>query len=91
MFHVVNPTFKGPDLPFAEIPGSYRLVAEVRTCNLDKAFALTNNTEQDWSLNRGVRAFVDPCRSTSVGDVIVTPDDEAYIVLSKGFRSLGKV
>lgn len=87
MFHVVSPTFEWPGPPDTALT----LVAEVDTCNLDKAFALTNNTDQDWTLNRGVRAFVDPCRSTSVGDVIVTPDDEAYIVLSRGFRSLGKV
>ncbi|MBX3394321.1 MAG: hypothetical protein KF841_03035 [Phycisphaerae bacterium] len=91
VFHVENPTFQWPEIPCAEIPAGYKLVAEVDTYNLDKAILLTNNVDQDWSLNVGVTAIVQPCRSTSVGDVIVTPDDEAYLILSRGYRRLGRV
>ncbi|GMU82424.1 MAG: hypothetical protein AMXMBFR47_22950 [Planctomycetota bacterium] len=91
VFHVVNPSFQWPEIPCAEIPDAFQLVAEVDTYNLERAIGLTNHVDQDWSLNHGVWAKVHPCRSTSVGDVIVTPDNEAYQVLSRGFRRLGKV
>lgn len=91
VFHVVNPTLQCPEIPFAEPPDAYALVAEVDTFNVGQAFALTNNIEQDWTLNQGVRAFVESCRSTSVGDVIITPDDQAHLVLGRGFCRLGKV
>lgn len=83
VFHVDSPTW-----PFSAVPAAYALVAEVDTCNLDTAFALTNHIEGDWTQNPGVRAFVESCRSTSVGDVIMMSDDEAYLVLPRGFRRL---
>lgn len=86
VYHAVNPTFRGT----GRVPDAYVLVAEVDTHSLTQAFALTNHTDEDWPLNEGVRPIGDAFRSTSVGDVIVTPDNLAYLVLPIGFRFLGE-
>lgn len=89
VFHAVSFSLPCPENPLAGAL-AYALVAEVETTDMHRAFGLTNNTDEVWTLNPGVRAFVESCRSTSVGDVIVMPDDEAYLVLSVGFRQLSK-
>jgi len=91
VYHVVRPRFRSPDNPFAPIPAAFELVAEIETDDLEEAFRLTNSEEQEWWFNDRVFARTDPCRSTSVGDVIVLPDGEAFIVNSWGYRPLGIV
>lgn len=87
VFHAVNPTFRDT----GRAPDEFKLVAEVDTHSLTQAFALTNHIDQDWTLNKEVRAYGDSFRSTSVGDVIVTPDNLAYLVRTIGFGFLGEV
>lgn len=73
-------------------PGVFRLVAEVETDDLDEAYMLTNDAGcQEWWLDKRVTAFVTPCRSTSVGDLIVVGDGEGYLVLPFGFGRVGNV
>lgn len=90
VFHAVSFSLPCPENPLVGALMDYALVAEVETPDMHRAFCLTNNTDEVWTLNPGVRAFVESCRSTSVGDVIVMPDDEAYLVMSVGFRQLSK-
>ena len=91
VFHSSHEVPQNLENPFAQCPGGYQLVAAVATENLEAAFHLTNHLEQAWQLNDGVIAYVDCCRSTSVGDVMVTPDGKAHLCLMTGWRELGDV
>jgi hypothetical protein len=58
-------------------------VAEVDTDDLDKAY------DKRWQENAGVTPYYPAAkRSTSVGDVLLRSDGEAYAVASFGFRSI---
>ena len=85
IIHAVDPDFRDsvPDV------GYYRLVAEVETDDVDEAFHLTNSYDNVWWTNEKVQAHVVPCRSTSVGDVIILPSNEAFLITRTGFRSVG--
>jgi len=69
----------------------YRLVAEVATSDLHKAFCLTNHSDDDWTFNPGVKARVKHSRSTSVGDILVTADNRVFRVARVGFTHLFSV
>ena len=69
-------------------PEEYAKVAEVDTDQLEVAFELTNTIHRPWWTNPGVRA-VKPTRSTSVGDVLVTPDGKAHRCMPSGWKTLG--
>ena len=86
VYHAVWPGFHSGDNLFGQCPDGYQLVAEVETESLDDAFRLTNDVDGHWWLNAGVSARRIPCRSTSVGDVIVLPDGEPFVVLRCGFQ-----
>ena len=72
----------------ALFPEDYQLVAEVKTDDVDDAYYSTNDLGNDWWLNEGVTAHVVPCRSTSIGDVLVLPDGKRFRVHPRGFRRL---
>lgn len=91
VFHAVERTYKSVYRPDVLCPDEYVLVAEVETSDPNEAFALTNTGDQVWWLNIGVHACVVPCRSTSVGDIIVLPDGEALAVEPIGFARLDRV
>ena len=55
---------------------------------LEVAFKLTNHGDGDWTRNPGVRTRVKECRSTSVGDILVTPNFGVYRVANVGFLYL---
>lgn len=82
VFHAVN---FGQPAPRGQV-WEYALVAEVTATDVERVFELTNHNGEDWTLRPNVRAFIRPCRSTSVGDMIMTPDDEAYLVEPVGLR-----
>ncbi len=83
----------GAEMRFDEqVPSQVQLVAEVDTDDLDEAFKLTNDTGyEECQVDDRVTIFVIPHRSTSVGDVIVLPDGEGYLVLRHGFRRIGSL
>ncbi len=91
VYHRVDPEFSRPHRRYGTRWKTYRLVAEVATTDLDKVFMLTNHTDIHWFENKGVYAIGLELRSTSVGDIIVTPDGYAHLVLGNGFRRLGKM
>jgi hypothetical protein len=84
----VEYTLKGPQ---ALKDTTVRLVAEVATFDLDRAFERTNHIDHSWTENPGVRVINKngAVRSTSVGDVMID-GDKCYVVESAGFRELSK-
>lgn len=68
-----------------------RLVAEVASSDLDKAYELTNHINHSWTQNPGVTVINrgEVVRSTSVGDVMID-GDKCCVVESVGFRELSK-
>ena len=88
VYHVTTPNFRSNGNLSKHASGKFELVADVDTDDLNLAFRLTNDVGWNWWLNPEVSAYVKPCRSTSVGDVIVLPDGEAYVVLAAGFERL---
>jgi hypothetical protein len=87
VYHLSHPLpnyLKPPDV----WPDNYQLVAAVNTNELETAFLLTNHIDQAWQENDGVFTFVGSCRSTSVNDVVVTPDGKAHVCLEQGWKEL---
>lgn len=82
VYHAMNPHFGfGAPAPFDA--ANYRPVAILQTASLGEVFRLTNSIDEPWYENpTGVRALVGPCRSTSVGDVVVLSDETG----SRAFR-----
>jgi hypothetical protein len=61
-------------------PVGYIKVAEVECDHPEEAYRLTNHIEIPWQRNKGIRAFRAKARSTSPGDIIVTPTgDKLYV------------
>ena len=79
---------RGDYEPCAVFPDDYRLVAEVETNSVSQAWLLTNDVGCDWWLNDEVTAYVTPCRSTSVGDVLVLPDGKTLRICGRGFERI---
>ncbi len=72
IYHAKNPNF-GFSIarPDPKWPEDYQLVAQVNTTSLEVAFQWTNTTDKPWWENAGVKSFVGPARSTSVGDIAI--------------------
>lgn len=71
-------------------PDDFDLVAVVDVNDPDAAFGLTNHTDDaGWTRNRGVRVLMDGVRSTSVGDIVVTPDGKVYLCQNIGWAVIG--
>lgn len=85
VFHAINPTFGFEKQP--QWPEEYRLVAETETDDLQQVFALTNSIEYDWWLN-SVKSLVGSCRSSSVGDVVVTSEGKIWRCDMMGWSEL---
>jgi hypothetical protein len=68
-----NPTFRDDDAAFLAqtFPFGFSHVADVVTDDIGRVFQLTNHIDAPFWENSGVSLVKDPCRSTSVGDVIV--------------------
>lgn len=83
--------------PNTEAPKCYTRVAEVIlpdnyeyvTKALEKVFELTNTVEALWfgTQAENINVIVSPCRSTSVGDVIIA-NDKKYVVAELGYREI---
>ncbi len=55
-----------------QFPRDFELVAAVRSTKVEEVFDLTSSIDTHWSENRKVKTFKES-RSTTLGDVIVTP------------------
>jgi hypothetical protein len=59
-------------------------VGEVDATSLDTAYIKSQNFDNNWNPEN-------PCRSTSVGDAIVCPDNKVNIVMGVGFINQGEL
>lgn len=86
VWHAKTPTF---GLSEQNFPTDYELVAEVPSDNLEVIFERTNTIECPWWENEGVFAIAKkiPCRSTSVGDVVIM-NDEKWLCGALGWKLL---
>lgn len=86
LFHATKPTI--PAISAPSWPADYRLVAEVEAPSIEAVFRLTNSHDRHWSLRPGVACFAPNARSTSVGDVVVTPGGRVFRCESRGWQEL---
>lgn len=81
----------------SSFPSDFNFVAECDSENLDKIFRLTNHIDQFWWLNEGVIKIATEgsrsgqLRSTSVGDVVVLSNGDAYVCRTLGWSLIGSV
>ena len=88
VFHATRPGFRTDGDLTGLLRPDYELVAEVETDDPHEAFGLTNSADDRWWFNERITAMVTPCRSTSVGDVLVLPSGTALLVVRVGFWEL---
>jgi hypothetical protein len=74
IYHVTDPEF----VSLARQPRE--LVATIEASDLEDAYVKTQNLKEYWNKEN-------PCRSTSIGDVIEI-DDKYYMVKSIGFEDI---
>ena len=78
--------------PKPTFPEDYNMVAEVECEDEEDVFRATNHIDSDWTKNPEVIVCrKNPCRSTSVGDVIVDEDGVALYCAPCGWEDMGKV
>jgi len=83
------------DEPEPRWPRDYTLVAMIDQGSLahrqalDHAFAMTQNIDQSWTRNEGVRAMGTRHRSTSPGDIVVLDDGNLYRCALNGWSHIG--
>jgi len=88
VFHADNPNFGMDKQP--TFPQDYTKVAVVACPDLEAVFSLTNHIQKPWTENKEVIWHADRCRSTSVGDIVVTSDFEVWRVEGCGYKRLDK-
>jgi len=80
-------TFMSPKPSF---PEDYEQVAEVECVDEEDVFRATNHIDSDWTKNPEVKLRRNnPCRSTSVGDVIVDENGRGLYCAPVGWEDMG--
>ena len=78
-----------PDAPSPNFPGDYVHVADVNGHTVEDAYRLTNHIDCYWWDNAGVTVICEtPCRSTSVGDIVVLADGQVLRCENSGWSAL---
>lgn len=85
---VMFPVFPEGEIVLHNFPVGFTKVAKVKCTDPEEAFALTNHIRHPWQANPQVTALVGEARSTSVGDVILTPDGCYLYVCAVGLQEL---
>jgi hypothetical protein len=91
VWHDNEPRFRGT---FADVKrwrmgqDGYTQVATVDAETLDDVFERTNHIDQPWETNPGVTLLGGRARSTSVGDVVVDQDGQAWLCASAGWERI---
>lgn len=65
----------------------YTLVAEVFASSLEEVFELTNHIHHPWWENKKVKC-IKQSRSTSVGDIVITPGGQHYKCEAVGWKEI---
>jgi len=65
----------------------YEHVGDVESDDLNTAYRLTNHIDCNWTENEGVNAESSEVRSSSIGDLFITPDG-IYAVARCGFDKI---
>lgn len=93
VFHVKHSTFNSDTSPAFNLDNhpDYEHVATVNCQDLEHVWGVTNHVSHDWTTNKEViwkKGSGANTRSTSVGDVVVAPDNIAFRVLGCGFGEI---
>jgi len=89
VYHAVNyPLAIGISIEEECLTAQYDLVAGVFTENPEVAFTATQHLPTESYDGPKAFAYVKEYRSTSVGDVVVTPDGQAYLCLNFGWKAI---
>lgn len=68
---------------------SYTKVATVEAKDLDDVYHQSQNIESSWLQNPNVSSQLTQCRSTSVGDIIFSHEEnQNYMVMNIGFEKV---
>lgn len=86
VYHALNPSYTS--MAWTD-PGAFVPVADVETASPEMAFLLTTNAGSSWAHNGGVHALVKDCRSSGVGDLVVTPDSVVHQKIDEGWKVVG--
>jgi hypothetical protein len=86
VYQAINPSFGVGEPP--AWPNEYQLVAEVDCDTLGEAFELTNAIDAPWEENEEVTSIVNPCRSTSVGDIVVDNEGKVHLCETVGWKEI---
>jgi hypothetical protein len=70
--------------------GLYQEVAHVEADNIENVFRLTNHVDEDWTEGPAITRVKSPCRSTSVGDIVMDDSFNLYKCASFGFDMLSE-
>lgn len=88
VWHDDHPTFMATHDRAMRWPTDFTHVATVEAPALGAVFQLTNHIDAAWTENTGVTAHVGRPRSTSVGDVVVDENREAWICAMVGWEKI---
>jgi len=94
IYYCREPYNEWTDVPEPNWPRDYDLVAEVNQDELvgnealEKAFRKTQNHDENWTRNEGVKAFQPECRSMYPGDVVSLDDGELYRCEASGWSHI---
>ena len=72
-------------------PRAFQAAAYVDADSAAIAYGKTQHIDTEWWKNDGVRRVGDGTRSTSVGDVILTPSKHLIVVVDMGFEDLSEI
>lgn len=87
VYHAKNPNFgMGDKQPFND--KHFSKVAIVEAVDLDEVFELTNHIDKPWWVNKGIIWYQTGSRSTSVGDVVVTPQGTRFMCSLVGWEQI---
>jgi hypothetical protein len=75
IYHAVDPTF------ISALNQERELVGTVTAATIEGAYTASQNLTSNWNP-------LNPCRSTSIGDMIQDEDDVCYVVSGIGFIEL---
>ena len=78
------------DIKEAVEGGLYKEVAHLEAVDLERVFRLTNHVDEDWTEGEAISCVKSPCRSTSVGDIVMDEASKLHSCESFGWEELSE-